>query len=343
MRTDPVFDLGLVNGAAKRGSMGVGVGAVPLSAAARSRREVRPTGLGQVPPPPNGMSPNQTAPLNQVNPPWGTYVEVFPTDTMGISGNFDIGSILDSLMSVWDEGSGSGYQNINGFIHFFYTCPSVGSIQTVGAVNPDAVFMRFTQTSSGPQIDFATIVTGSKPATATVPAPAPKPSPPASPPSSVALGGGAAAASTSVDQGSYVWNQYAWQYYQAGLNDYPDGGPPPGNAGTQGKWVSQGQGMFDWYPGPGDMGTVVDSSGNTWWIYSSSGGAATGISPPDWASPQGSTTPPPGVTGTGSWQYAHPYYYVWIPTSSASLGEILALLVLGCAIVGGGAYLLLED
>jgi len=300
----------------------VGVGAVPV-------------GVGLTPP--SGMSPDSIAPLN--TNPSANYQQIYPIDTCGTGTGLDVQGILTAMRGLWNGGAGSsGFGPINNFLHFWYmptattncVSPGMGGVALMryrGGVSESielAYQFLATTTIEQPQTPTSVIASTSAPAP-TLAAPV-----------------------TSTDQGQYTWSQYAWIYLAANPGDIPSQ-PPPGSTTGIGRWVNTTGLQFDFYPGPGNIQPILDPSGNTWWINSSSHAASNATDTAggaSWNPPLPGTvaavTPPPALAGsTGRWVYAHPSYYVWLSgTAALTTGEEVALFLLLAGVVGGIAYLI---
>jgi hypothetical protein len=222
----------------------------------------------------------------------------------------------------------------DGDIYFDYNNGNAGT----NGGPPGVYYMRYHVDSTGTPVVGVCPFAGPAVSTPTVQSPA------AQPPA-VQSGG------TTTDQGTYSWSGYMWIYQAAGSNDAPGLHPPPGQvSGAAGQWINTTGNQFDWYPTgvPGatsaQLGSVIDPSGNTWWVYSSASGAKGVGAPPAYNPPvPGSTVPPTTLPGaTGSWSaQLHPYYQVWVPgvAATTSTAEIVLLALLGFGTLGGIAYL----
>jgi hypothetical protein len=346
----------------------MGFGMVEQEAPKASKITIRePMGVGRglsgaLPQPPSGMASDAISPMNSsfsaYNPATGgtnqAYGQVYPNFGIGPTAEsfgIDVNGILTVMRSVWNGGAGNGtFKSVNGFIHFFYsrdlgimTQSSPGVVVSVGSPSVNILYMRY-QANSGETIEWGMGVQS------TVSTVEPPPTPASSTISTSAPAPVEESTGLTVDQGDYVWNQYAWMYMAASSNDIPSQ-PPAGSISGQGRWVNTQGLQFDFYPGPGNLQPIQDPYGNTWWIASSSSASANGsdlAGPASWVPPNAASglmyTPPPALAGTtGQWMYAHPSYYVWIPTAAGlTTGEELALFLLLAGVTGGIAYLLLD-
>jgi hypothetical protein len=285
-----------------------------------------PTGVGQ-------LALGMIQPISS-DPNCARWVSITPATgpNAGLS-SAETSNLFATLQTAWSSnagGNGNGWKNVNGAYHFLYG----SSAGTVGEASGVMLLKFWIDGSGGSNLSVCSQlgtqqVTQSTPVVSTTPV--------VSGPIPV----------SSTDQGSYQWGVYMWQYFSAGAGDVPSQ-PPPGQS-PQGAWVNTTNDgiQFDWYPGPGQLETITDPSGNVWWIYSSYHGAngdPGGVGPNYQPPVAGSATPPPVLAGTtGAWSGPiHPYYQVWIPSTAMSTAEILLLAVLGIGVLGGVVYLATE-
>jgi hypothetical protein len=279
-----------------------------------------------------GLSLGQFQPLSSA-PDCANWVSLTPANAYsnGIS-PAQVSSIISTLQTAAVGGGAGGWTNVNGAYHFLYG----GSSTTVGEP-ANTLLMKFWIDSYGNS--NLNVCSRLSPAVPISPSPVIPPAVGASAP--VVTG---PIAPSSTDQGTYQWGTYMWQYFASNPGDVPSQ-PPPGQA--PGAWVNTTNDgiQYDFYPGPSQLESITDPSGNTWWVYSSYHGANGSGAPADYQPPApGSTTPPAALAGTsGSWSATiHPYYQVWIPSAAMSSTEMWLLAILGIGVLGGVAYLALD-
>jgi len=156
------------------------------------------------------------------------------------------------------------------------------------------------------------------------------PLPPAAPPP------GQAVFQTVPGQG-----QFCWVYNSTNV---PRPSTPPPGAPLPGAWVLVRPHYWVWYPQPGVL-TVI----NTYFV-SSNGNQAMGFSGPGQSALTAPTLPPPTLANVpGSWIRTNPFYWVYVPTTSAALAAPAPATssswlwwLLGIGVVGGVGYYLLD-
>lgn len=269
----------------------------------------KPTGMGDI-----------TPGTVTCNASWITINSPGPNaDSFSLTGS-DISGALTTMKNAWSLAMGgktTPFTVSNGAMHFIFSSDHTANIpMKYDGVNLYACGVPVTVAPSSPPAVQPIATQGVTP-----------------------ISGG-----TSVDNGTYTWDNYMWVYQASGSNDSPNGSPPPGQpAGVSGAWVNVSGNQWNYYPNSGPQPLpVVDPTGVTWWTYSSANAAMYNAPSSAYMPPlPGSTVPPASLAGTsGSWSgNVHSYYQVWIPTAGMTDGEILALVLLGALGVGGVAYL----
>jgi hypothetical protein len=313
---------------ATSGLQQVGVGKAPGTGQPVGVGQPAPLSVAGVIPAPGYLSPIPGAPPSC--PQW--------KDPGLLMNSATISALITILGGAWSAlggttGTWNGVQftRYNGAYHFLYNSPTGGA--TLGEPN-GIIYCKF----DGSNLSICGGPVGSSQVTA----PPTITTPPVSSGNPVEVKG--PVAPTSSDQGTYQWDTYMWQYVAAGQGDVPTQ-PPPTTPGALGLWVNTRNDLilYDWYPfGVQGLATITDPSGNIWYVYCSGYGANGEGASADYNPPAvGSVIPPAALAGTtGSWSTTiHPYYQVWIPAASTmSTAELLLLLALGVAAVGGVAY-----
>jgi hypothetical protein len=254
--------------------------------------------------------------------------------------------MLGELISQWTSGQGRN----GGYIYFGLSDPNSGAAQTPGEP-PGVAIMRFRAVGGGLyEIDMciseaasAGVSSGGSGVTMIqVTGPLPPYTGPyqSGVPTSTGL----------------WWYNYQWVYAggQPPVGVYPPGAQmSPGANGEIGKWVLIGQNQWGWYPPGGALGAapgtsygvVVGGDGVTYGVWAQSGAAATLASGGSSTFPPPSAPPPWMASTNGQWIGSGPAYYAWVaPTALATTtsSSTWIWLLLGLAVVGGGAYYILD-